>query len=726
VATCEVSFEFRRTVRSFLRYFRPYRISLIPVVLASALEMFFNAQIPMSVKFIIDRALLGHNERIMVVVLAALAASTLLISVTSLARDYLYARIVGRIVSSLRERLFEHLQSLSMEFYARTEVGDVMSRFSNDIGSVETGLAAGVAWGLQPLLDLIISAVLVFSLEWRLAAFGMLLCPLCVLGPRLLARRATAASLTKQRHESYIMSSLQETLMAPGLLRAFNLQEPTVKQFRERNGQLTRASLRLGFMTSMMERSASFGTLLLPVFVMAISGLLAFHGTITVGTFASFQALFVSLSYSFMYLAQYTPNLITANGGIVRIEEILSEKPKVADVPGAIALSPLVTAIEVRDVTFGYNAGRPNVSHVSLRIARGKSVAFVGPSGSGKSTMLNLLMRFYDPDSGAILFDGVDLRRAAQASLRTQTAVVFQESFLFNTTIRENIRLARPGALDEEIVAAAKAAEIHDFISSLPEGYDTISGERGSRFSGGQRQRIAIARAVLKDPEILMLDEATSALDAASEHAINATLAGIARDRTVISVTHRLSSVVNMDCVFLFDHGSLMEQGSHSELLAAGGRYAELWRKQSGVQVGKGDERATVDAEWLAELPLMKGVSTATLAELARWFGTEVFREDRAIVQQGDPGDRFYVIARGIVEVTRLENGRSVRLAKLQDGDYFGEAALLRDQPRNATVRTLTPCVCLSLPRDLFNRLLVKEPELEEHIRAISLERALR
>ena len=234
---------------------------------------------------------------------------------------------MGRIVSSLRQRLFEHLQTLSMEFYARTEVGDVMSRFSNDIGSVETGLAAGVAWGLQPLIDLIISAVLVFSLEWRLAASGTLLCPLCVLGPRLLARRAMAASVAKQEHESRIMSSLQETLMAPALLRAFNLQEPTVKQFRERNGQLFGASLRLGFMTSLMERSASFGTLLLQVFVMAISGVLAFRGTITVGTFASFQALFVSLSYSFMYLAQYTPNLINASGGIVRIEEILSEKP---------------------------------------------------------------------------------------------------------------------------------------------------------------------------------------------------------------------------------------------------------------------------------------------------------------------------------------------------------------------------------------------------------------
>jgi ATP-binding cassette subfamily B protein len=713
-------------LRSFLRYFRPYRISLIPVVLASMLEMFFNAQIPMSVKFMIDRALIGHDGRIMLLILGALIAGTVVVSVTSLGRDYLYAKITGRIISSIRQRLFEHLQTLSMEFYSRTEAGDVMSRFSNDIGSVETGLTAGVAWGLQPLMDLLISALLVFSLEWHLALLGTLLCPLCALGPSILARRATAASVEKQEHESRIMSSLQETLMAPALLRAFNLQEPTMKQFQDRNGQLFRASLRLGFMTSLMERSASFGTLFLQVVVMAISGVLAYRGTITIGTFASFQALFVSLSYSFMYLAQYAPSLIKAGGGLVRIGEILQEKPRVADAPDAVSQASFSDAIEVRDVTFGYRAEHPNLQHVSLRIARGESVAFVGPSGSGKSTMLSLLLRFYDPDSGAVLFDGADMRRAKQASLREQMAVVFQESFLFNATIRDNIALARPDASDDEIFAAAKAAEIHEFIASLPEGYNTLAGERGSRFSGGQRQRIAIARAVLKNPPILVLDEATSALDAASEHAINKTLAQIARGRTAISVTHRLSSVVGMDRVFYFERGQLVEQGSHAELLAAGGRYADLWRKQAGVQVGEGEERAAVDAEWLAELPLMKGVSRTTLAEVARWFGTEVFEEDRAIVHQGDPGDRFYVIARGTVEVTRNESGRSVKLAKLQDGDYFGEMALLSDQPRNATVRTVTPCVCLSLPRDLFNRLLAREPELREHFQNVLRARTVR
>ncbi|MGA3202369.1 MAG: ATP-binding cassette domain-containing protein, partial [Bryobacteraceae bacterium] len=625
-----------------------------------------------------------------------------------------------------RQRMFEHLQRLSLEFYARTQMGDVMSRFSNDVGAVEKGLQAGVAWGLQPVLDLILSAALVLSLEWRLATLGILLCPLCVLGPRLLTKKATGASVAKQAQESQIMSSLQETLMAPALVRAFNLQEPTVTQFHQRNTLLFGASLRLGFLTSLMERSASFGTLILQVVVMAISGYLAFRGTISIGTFAAFQALFVSLSHSFMYLAQYTPNLIQTSGGMIRIEELLNEPEKVPDAPGATALAPFSKALQLRDVTFGYNPELPNLTHVSLRIDRGESVAFVGPSGSGKSTVLSLLQRFYDPDSGVVLFDGLDMRHVSQASLRAQTAVVFQESFLFNTTIRANISLARPDAADEEIVAAAKAAEIHDFIVSLPEGYQTIAGERGSRFSSGQRQRMAIARAVLKNPAILVLDEATSALDAASEQAINSTLARIARGRTMISVTHRLSSVVGLDRVFLFDRGRLMEEGSHAELLGAGGRYADLWRKQSGVQVDAAEERARVDARWLAELPLMKGVSTETLAEVARWFGTEAFKEDRAIVQQGDPGDRFYILARGTVEVTRFENGNSVRVANLQDGDYFGEMALLSDQPRNATVRTLTPCVCLSLSRDLFDRLLAREPELREHIRKISEERRAR
>ena len=272
--------------------------------------------------------------------------------------------------------------------------------------------------------------------------------------------------------------------------------------------------------------------------------------------------------------------------------------------------------------------------------------------------------------------------------------------------------VSKPGATLDEIVVAAKLAEIHDFIVTLPAGYNTIAGERGSRFSGGQRQRLSIARAVLRDPAILLLDEATSALDPATEHAINRTLERIGRGRTIISVTHRLSSVVNHDRVFLFNRGKLAEQGSHIQMLASGGIYARMWQKQSGLHVDEGADRASVDGAWLSEVPLLQGVNLETLSELARWFGTERFAAGRNIVQQGDPGDRFYILVRGKVEVLRDDQ----RLAILEDGDYFGEMALLSNQPRNATVKTLTDTVCLSLARDLFNRLLSTEPELRESI----------
>jgi ATP-binding cassette subfamily B protein len=682
--------------------------------------MFFNAQIPMSVKFLIDRALLGHNQRMMLLILGTLAASTVVVSLTSVGRDYLFAKITSQIISSLRQRMFEHLQRLSLAFYAGTDAGDVMSRFSNDIGAVENGITAGVSWGLQPFMDLLLSAVLVFTLEWRLATLGILLCPLCVLGPRLFSKRATEASVAKQEEEGRILSSLQETLMAPAAVRAFNLQDMIVARFRERNMLLSGAGLRQRFMTSLMERSAALGTLLLQVVVMGISGYLAFRGVISIGTFAAFQALFVSLSYSFMYLAQYTPNLISASGGVIRIEELLKEKVGVEDIPGAVGLTPLREALDLQNVQFSYSGGQRHLDGVTLRIPRGKSVAFVGPSGSGKSTVLNLLLRFYDPHGGGVLFDGTDLRNAQQASLRAQTSVVFQESVLFNTTVRENIRMGKPDASDREIEAAARAAEIHDFIASLPQGYATMCGERGSRFSGGQRQRIAIARAMLRDPSILVLDEATSALDPATEAALNATFERLAQGRTVVSVTHRLSSVVRADRIFVMDRGKLAESGTHDELLAHHGLYSRLWHKQSGVHV-EATGRARVDADLLADIPLLADTSEATRAELTAWFVTERFGDGCEIIHEGEVGDQMYIIAHGTVEVIR-EDSKKV-MAQLSDGDYFGEMALLSDTPRNATVRAVGPCTCLTLQREQFQQLMVREPSLREKIEQVAAAR---
>jgi len=275
--------------------------------------------------------------------------------------------------------------------------------------------------------------------------------------------------------------------------------------------------------------------------------------------------------------------------------------------------------------------------------------------------------------------------------------------------------MGNPNATDEEVETAARAAEIHDLIMSLPQGYETLAGERGGRFSGGQRQRIAIARAILRNPAILILDEATSALDPATEAAINATLSRIARNRTVISVTHRLNSVLDADRIFVMDRGQLVEDGAHEELLGLKGTYSALWRKQSGFTLNDAGDQAKVDAERLSLIPILERLDREMLVELAGLFSSEQYPADRLVIHEGDPGDKFYIIAHGQVSVTRRDSsGKDRQVVVLQDGDYYGEAALLRNAPRNATVRTLAQSLFLTLPRAQFLNLMAKAPRVRK------------
>ncbi len=308
------------------------------------------------------------------------------------------------------------------------------------------------------------------------------------------------------------------------------------------------------------------------------------------------------------------PDLIAATSGIQRIEELLQQPTEGSDQDDAVTLKPLTRQIELRDVSFSYTGQQENLRNVSLRIAAGQSVAFVGPSGSGKSTLLSLLSRAHTATAGVVAFDGVDLKAATRASLQQQMGVVFQETYLFNTTIRENIRMAKPHASDAEVEAAARQAEIHELIMQLPQQYETAVGEAGGSLSGGQRQRVAIARAILRDPALLILDEATSALDPGTEAAINLTLQRLARGRTVVAVTHRLSSVVAADQIFVLESGTLAESGSHRELLARQGLYAQLWHKQTSFEVSADGRMATVHPDYLRQMALFAELDAAILA----------------------------------------------------------------------------------------------------------------
>jgi ATP-binding cassette subfamily B protein len=699
-------------LRQLLRSLTPYKGQCVLILGGLLLEMGFNGCVPLAFKYLIDYAITLQDKQVLVMVLGLLTVGVVIVAFVGLGRDYLYARVAAALLSDLRQRMFHHLQRLSMDYYARTNVGDILARFSTDLAAVEHAITAAIPWGILPALDVVFSTILLFTLEWRLASLAMLVFPLSLLGPRILVPRASAASYERQQQEAHVVTAVQEDLAAQPVIKAFGLEQQRLLHFTQRLEALVQSSTRVGFLSALVERSAGISILMLQVVVLGVGAYLTFTGSLSIGSLVSFQTLFLALSWSLSYVTQYVPNLVQASGGMQRIEELLRETPQVIDMPAAMPLPRLHQEICFEAVDFGYTRERRQLHGVHFTIRVGEFVAFVGPSGSGKSTILQLLTRFYDPVAGRVTLDGCDLRHVTQASLRAQCGIVFQESFLFNTTIRENIRVGKPGATDAEVEAAARAAELHDLIESMPEGYATVVGERGGRLSGGQRQRIAIARAMLRDPAILILDEATSALDAATEAAINLTLEHIGRGRTVIAVTHRLATVEPADRIFVLDHGRLVERGRHQELLAAPGVYAQLWEKQSGFVISDDGANAMVDAARLRAVPLLAELDEALRTEIARRFVTERFPADRLVVHEGDPGDKFYIIVRGSVQVTTETNGTERVLTILQDGDHFGEIALLQDVPRTATVRTRTASLFVALSREQLLRLMGTAPQL--------------
>jgi ATP-binding cassette, subfamily B, bacterial len=701
----------RSSVRLLLPYVRPYRRQTVLLLLAVCVETAFNAWVPLSFGLLIDDALVPHSRDTLIAIVAALAVSVVVAAVVGLGRDRLYAHTVGDVVGDIREQLFGHLQRLSLGYFSRARAGDVLARFSADLVSVENALACVLPWAIAPTLDVTVYTVLLFVLDWKLALLAMLVWPAALLGPHRFAPRAVTASYEKKQLDAAAVSVVQENLAGQAVVKAFGLEPMWRETFARSNAILRQKASSSLFVGALVERTAVSGVFSLYVVVVAVGAWLVYDGSLALGKFVAFQALFLSLGYALIYVTQYIPSLVQGLGGSRRIAELFAEQPEVADSADARELPRLRDEIAFHDVTFGYGGGRPSLDGLSLRIGSGESVALVGPSGSGKSTALGLLMRFHDPSAGSVSLDGHDLRTVSQESLRRQVGMVFQESVLFNASIRENIRLGRPEATDQEVEAAARAAEVHDVILEQPDGYDTVVGERGGLLSGGQRQRVAIARAIVRDPAILVLDEATSALDPATEAALNETLGRLGRGRTTVTVTHRLSSATGCDRIFVLERGRLAESGTHSELLAAGGAYATLWSRQAGFRLT--DDGAEVTAERLAQVPILSGLDEALLVEMTTLFTSEAVPADRVVIQEGDPGDRFYLVVRGRLVVTRKEaDGTEVPVNVHEDGDHFGEIALLRRAPRIATVRTVIPSLLLSLAQEHFLRLIDRAPQV--------------
>ena len=586
------------TIYGFVRpLLSNYKKIMAWVGLGLVVETLFNVIMPLSLKFLIDDALGEEDFEALYKILGVLAAAGIFTSIVAVWYELWDARLAAALISDVRTRIFEHVQNLPAAYFARTKRGEILSRFSIDLSAFEGAVKSFANSLALPLLELIAGIVLMLFLNWQLAAVALLVFPITLIGPRILTPKAVQANYEQKLNESALLGLVQENIAAQAVIKAFTLQRRVFGWFTLRNDEARRKIASAMFLSTMVERTVTISVLLLHLVVLAIGAYLATKGQITIGTFVTFESAFWEVSYNIAHVMHFIPVSIQSAAAIRHIQELLDEPTRGADRPGAPDLPRITHDITFDRVSFQYEGSTtPVLDGLSLKLDAGKRIAIVGPSGSGKSTLLNLILRLYVPDEGRVTIDGVDIRKVTKESLRRSMAVVFQENMLFNMSLRETIRLGKEGATDEEVMEAARKAEIHRYIMSLPKKYDTPVGERGDTLSGGQRQRIAIARAIIRNPSVLLLDEATSALDQTTEAAINRTLLNVAKGRTMIWSTHRLTSVVEMDEIIVISGGKAIERGSHAELLARNGVYRKLWDDQ-GHQPHNAVAQADDDSE---------------------------------------------------------------------------------------------------------------------------------
>jgi ABC-type multidrug transport system fused ATPase/permease subunit len=726
---------FRATLRALLGHLwplmKPYRLRWLEIFAYMLLGIAYTITLPLAFKYLFDTVIPDGSLRRLGIFVGVLFVIFVASTLVTMRRTYVTALVNQHVLFGLQGRMFEQLQRLSHSFYGRAKVGDLMARLSQDLNTVQEATSAVLAQGLFLALSALAAAVTALVLSPLLGALVLVVVPLFSVSYVLLLSRLRTASFEVQTIYGHVAASIQENLSAHAVVKAFGLEDRAIASYRGRLAGLLRSLLRVVLLSSVFEASVSMAVTLGQLLVIGVGGYLVIDGQVTLGTLVAFVGLLPTFFQPITALANVGQEVQRAAGAIDRMLEILEEPVEIAELPSAAPLPPIARDVRLERVSFGYDRDRLILRGVDMTIPAGRHVAVVGPSGSGKSTIVNLLLRFWDPQQGRVLFDGRDAREVTVASLRGQIGLVFQDTFVFDTTVRENIALAREGATDADVLAAARAARLETWIESLPAGPDTVLGERGVRMSGGQRQRLAIARALLRNPSLLILDEATSALDAQTEAEILETLAEAAAGRTTISITHRLSLAARADYVFVLEQGRLVEAGTHAELSRAGGPYQRLHDEQTAY-VTAGLAPLPIEIGRLRAIPLFADLGPDELAEVAQRLTAEEFGAGEIVMRQGEAGGKLYLIASGQVEIVAREDGRDRRVNTLNDGDYFGEMALLTDEPRAATVRTTMPTELFSLTRGDFLALLEHDPAARDGVRErvaarrLALEHALR
>lgn len=573
----------RRLGRELIPHQRTIAGALLLVIIGAAAQ----ALAPWLIGRAIDGPILHRDASGLFRLMAVLLAVYVTGGLVNRTQTYLIGTTGQRILASLRERLFAKLQSMPVAFFGRQAVGDLMSRVTNDVDTLNMLLSQGLTQILGALLSLVGVILAMLMLSWRLALASLTVIPLMLLTTWLLARRARRAYRTTRETTGAVMADLQEEIEGVREAQAFNRGEANQARFRASNAANRDANISATAVSSAFSPSIELLGSLANALVVGYGAYLVFQGELTVGLVAAFL-LYVQQFFRPIQLAtQVTAQFQSALAGAERIYALLDAESEPADATDAPTLPAPRGRLAFDQVSFGYEPGRKALSNVSFTVEPGQTVALVGPTGAGKTTIASLIPRFYDVTEGAITLDGVDLRSLSKAELRRQLAIVPQEPFLFTATVAENLAYGRPDASLEEIERIAREVGAHDFIMALPEGYQTRLGQAGVQLSQGQGQLLSIARALLADRPLLILDEATSHVDTRTEAALQAAMNRLLVGRTSLVIAHRLSTIRHADQILVIADGTLAERGTHAELMAQGGRYAALYQTQFGAASGR-------------------------------------------------------------------------------------------------------------------------------------------
>ena len=569
-----------KNYKRLLIYMKPYLKRLGAAIICIIFAAGANLYVPWIIKDMIDKVLADKDMALLNLICVGIVVVFLLRGIFYFGQSYLVSYIGQRVIIDVREVMFRKFQRMPMAYFDKHQTGETMSYITNDVAAVQAALVENLIELFTESSILVGSIVMMLYLDWKLTLLTLIVVPMVGYCMRVFGKKIKANGTVIQERMADITSLLQESISSIRVVKSFVREDYEISRFCDQNELNFQAVMKNVQLNSLLTPTVEFLAAIVVTLIVWFGGYEVINGIMTAGSLVAFLTYAVNLANPVKRLSRIYGRMQKAMAAVDRIFYVLDLQEAVNDKPDAKELPPVKGHVSVENITFSYDGVHDALKDVSLEVQPGQMIAFVGPSGAGKSTIANLIPRFYDVNSGVIKIDGLDIRDVKLNSLREQIGIVPQETVLFSTTVMENIRYGRLDATDEEVIAASIAANCDEFIRQLPDGYQTAIGERGLNLSGGQRQRLSIARAILKNPRILILDEATSALDTESEKIVQSALDDLMVGRTSFVIAHRLSTIFDADHIFVIDHGQICEHGSHAELLKLGGVYANLYHIQ--------------------------------------------------------------------------------------------------------------------------------------------------